>query len=84
MLLLCCVALLAACTPVPRTVRVSTPQGDLAVDTRDPTEVCVQLQYERKMQDCTLKEAKASTSEKECVDGMSIAGCFACTLTCPR
>jgi len=83
-LLLLFLVLLAGCTVGPRIVRMSSPQGDLVIDTRDPREVCLSLQQEKKtVQHCTLQEAKASSEERECVDGMSIAGCFVCTFECP-
>ncbi|MFH0851902.1 MAG: hypothetical protein V1876_04105, partial [Candidatus Peregrinibacteria bacterium] len=82
--LLLSLVLLTGCTIGPRIVRMSSLQGDFVVDTRDPREVCLALRQEKKKaQHCTLREAKASSKERECVDGMSVAGCFTCTFECP-
>lgn len=64
-------------------VRMSVPQGDFVADTRDPFEVCLELAQQKiALKNCTLRAAKASQDEAECVDGMSVAGCFACEFGC--
>ena len=74
---------LVGCTSSPRIVWVSEPAGDEAPDTREPSAVCMQLQTEKsELKTCALLESKSSDDEKECVDGMSNAGCFACKFEC--
>ncbi|MDO8468727.1 MAG: APC family permease [Candidatus Peribacter sp.] len=75
--------LIPAVSPVTHIVRMSVPQGDFAVDTRDPFTVCLGLAQEKDaLKNCTLRAAKASQDDAECVDGMSVAGCFACEFGC--
>lgn len=74
---------LVGCTSSPRIVWVSESAGDEAPDTREPSAVCMHIQTEKtELQTCTLLESKYSNEQKECVDGMSIAGCFACKFEC--
>lgn len=61
----------------------SEPQGDFVTDTRDPFEVCRSLQSKNNLKSCRLLTAKGSQDKKECADGMSVAGCFACEFDCP-
>ncbi|MDD4318926.1 MAG: hypothetical protein PHW10_01205 [Candidatus Peribacteraceae bacterium] len=83
LLALASVSLLTACSSS-RIVLRSVPQGDFVADTRDPAEVCEQVRLkEGGLQNCANLTAKASRDEKECVDGMSVAGCFACAFRCP-
>lgn len=76
--------LLSACASTGRTVMHSQPMGDFAADTRDPQEVCAAMQQEdgSDVRDCELTSATASQDEVVCVDGKSVAGCFACTFVC--
>jgi len=66
----------------PNIVWKSQPKGDFAYDDRNPADVCKQIQTEQKMDNCTLIDSISSNSDKECVDGKSVAGCFACKFSC--
>jgi hypothetical protein len=65
-----------------QTVWKSSPLGDFAQDTRDPQQVCIQLQNENSLGECRLVEFKQSVNETECANGKSIAGCIACRFNC--
>jgi hypothetical protein len=60
----------------------SEPQGDFVRDTRNPEDVCRGIQKRDSLTSCKLLNAKASRDDKECVGGMSPAGCFACKFQC--
>ncbi len=61
----------------------SEVQGDYVHDDRDPNSVCKKIQTEQRLNNCTIIISKRSNDESECVDGMSVAGCFACKFECP-
>lgn len=65
-----------------KTFWISTPQGDLVEDKRNPNDVCLNLQKGRGFENCELLEMKESRDDKECATGKSIAGCFACKISC--
>lgn len=60
----------------------SIAQGDFVRDDRDPKNVCEKIQAEQGLSDCQIIISKKSRSKDECVDGMSVAGCFACEFSC--
>lgn len=60
----------------------SSPKGDLIADKRSPQEVCSSIQKNQKLEKCTIIQAKTSNSKNECVDGKSVAGCYACLFSC--
>lgn len=61
----------------------SDSQGDEVLDERDPANVCKELQTEQNLNNCNIIISKKSENREECVDGMSVAGCFACKFDCP-
>lgn len=66
-----------------KTFWISTPQGDFVEDTRNPNEVCLNLQKSKGFENCDLIEAKKSQNNKEeCINSESPAGCFACKISC--
>lgn len=60
----------------------SSPQGDFVEDTRDPGDVCKEIQSQEGLENCDIIISKESNDESECADGMSVAGCFACKFEC--
>jgi hypothetical protein len=73
----------------PVTVKRSVPQGDFVRDTRSPIEACnstlPDVQASSPKLKCRLIDSKRIDSHLdwvECVDGASVAGCFACTIEC--
>ena len=60
----------------------SVVQGDEVLDERDPASVCKKLQTEQGLENCKIIVSKKSENASECVDGKSIAGCFACKFDC--
>jgi len=74
---------------LPKVIKRSVGQGDFVRDERSPAEACNSLmEYIRKSNpglQCSLTESKridANQNLLECVNGASIAGCFACTFEC--
>ncbi len=61
----------------------SEAQGDYVHDDRDPNGVCKKIQSDQELNDCRIVISKRSNDKSECVDGMSVAGCFACKFECP-
>jgi hypothetical protein len=61
----------------------SQPKGDFAIDDRNPADVCKQIQTEQNLNNCTLVTSMSANTDSECVDGKSVAGCFACKFSCP-
>ena len=80
-IILVMIFLISGCA-APTVIMHSAPKGDFVADTRDPAVVCPELQEQYELQECTITEAKSSQDPSECVDGMSPAGCFACTFKC--
>jgi hypothetical protein len=70
-------------------IRRSVPQGDFVRDTRTPDEACNTILQEvkdsRPSLNCELIDGKRIDPPDEfeqCIDGASVAGCFACTFQC--
>lgn len=75
-------------------VKRSVAQGDYVVDTRKPEDACATLLKEvqkahpgkicRLIESTSVGGAGDSTDHitQECVDGASVAGCFACKFEC--
>ena len=66
----------------PNIVWKSQPKGDFVIDDRNPADVCKGIQTEQNLNNCTLVTSMSSNTDKECVDGKSVAGCFACKFSC--
>lgn len=70
------------------TIKRSEIQGDYVRDERTPEEACNPLLSEVKSSNpnlnCRLTDSKRIDDylPDECVDGISVAGCFACTFEC--
>lgn len=62
----------------------SSIQGDEVKDSRNPNNVCRSLQKSKELENCSLVLAKESRNPNECMDGMSMAGCFACKFECGK
>lgn len=61
----------------------SVPQGDEVYDSRDPSQVCKDVQDKRGLASkCKLIISKRSEDKNECIDGISVVGCFACGFIC--
>jgi hypothetical protein len=74
---------LLGCSTSSKILWKSQPQGDFIPDTRQPSDACKAIQQkDSALRTCTLITAKASHDEKECIEGMSPAGCFACKFDC--
>ena len=67
-------------------IKRSVPQGDEIQDTRLQIEACNPLTKEVQAANpnlkCSLIESKLPDTLDDCVDGASIAGCFACKFEC--
>lgn len=72
-------------------IQTSIPKGDLIPDQRTPEEACLpylpNVQAEHEGRVCSLEDAvnvdpTQVNAMELCVDGMSVAGCFACTFVC--
>lgn len=77
-------------SPSPLIIKKSVPMGDYVIDNRTAEDVCgsmlIQIEQDNFERNCniTSQEIVQNYTEygEKCVDGASVAGCFACEFEC--